>query len=118
MLPASDWPVPRGGIKDTSVHSSGVPNMLLASEDIKQKQNEIVQELCESRGGRPWLPVITSLLVSFGIGLSLSLICQPTSEDIKQHYLPTRFLCHVLKSAGQPHLLPRVYMLKSVLLFP
>ena len=24
----------------------------------------------------------------FGIGLSLSLICQPTSEDIKQHYLP------------------------------
>ena len=22
-LPASDWPVPRGGIKDTSVHSSG-----------------------------------------------------------------------------------------------
>ena len=25
----------------------------------------------------------------FGIGLSLSLICQPTSEDIKQHYLPT-----------------------------
>ena len=34
--------------------------MLLASEDIKQKQNErifpsIVQELCESRGGRPGL---------------------------------------------------------------
>ena len=25
----------------------------------------------------------------FGIGLSLSLICQLTSEDIKQHYLPT-----------------------------
>ena len=24
----------------------------------------------------------------FGIGLSLSLICQLTSEDIKQHYLP------------------------------
>ena len=23
------------------------------------------------------------------IGLSLSLICDPTSEDIKQHYLPT-----------------------------
>ena len=23
MLPASDWPVPRGGTKDTSVHSSG-----------------------------------------------------------------------------------------------
>ena len=25
----------------------------------------------------------------FGIGLSLSLKCQLTSEDIKQHYLPT-----------------------------
>ena len=38
--------------------------MLLASEDIKQKQNErtngsvIVQELCESRGGRPGLSVL------------------------------------------------------------
>ena len=32
--------------------------------------------------------------------------------------MPARFLYHVLKSAGQPHLLPRVYMLKSVLLFP
>ena len=45
--------------------------MLLASEDIKQKQNErtkgigyIVQELCESRGGRPGLSVLTSLVVS------------------------------------------------------
>ena len=54
----------------------------------------IVQELCESRGGRPGLSVLTSLLVSvevetiepcFGIGLSLSLICQPTAEDFKQH---------------------------------
>ena len=58
----------------------------------------IVQELCESRGGRPGLSVLTSLLVSvdvsysescFGIGLSLSLICQLTSEDVTQHYLPT-----------------------------
>ena len=55
----------------------------------------IVQELCESRGGRPGLSVLTSLLVSVdvklvGIGLSrLSLTCQPTSEDIEQHYLPT-----------------------------
>ena len=58
----------------------------------------IVQELCESRGGRPGLSVLTSLLVSvdvklyiepcLSIGLSLSLICQLTSEDIKQHYLP------------------------------
>ena len=55
-----------------------VPNMLLASEDIKQKQNErtnerriavIVQELCESRGGRPGLSVLTSLLVSVDVKL-------------------------------------------------
>ena len=52
----------------------------------------IVQELCENRGGRPGLAVLTSLLVSVdvGIGLSLSLICHlMASEDIKQHYLPT-----------------------------
>ena len=45
--------------------------MLLASEDIKQKQNErtngIVQELCESQGGRPGLSVLTSLLVSVDV---------------------------------------------------
>ena len=46
--------------------------MLLASEDIKQKQNErtacdIVQELCESRDGRPELSVLTSLLVSVDV---------------------------------------------------
>ena len=53
----------------------------------------IVQELCESRGVRPGLSVLTSLLVSgiepcFGIGHNLSLICQVTSEDIK-HQLTT-----------------------------
>ena len=56
----------------------------------------IVQELCESRGGRPGLSVLTNLLVSvdvkytepcFGIGHSLSLICQLTSEDIKHHFI-------------------------------
>ena len=55
----------------------------------------IVQELCESRGGRPGLSILTNLLVSvdvkiycpcFGIGHNLSLICQLTSEDIKQHF--------------------------------
>ena len=60
----------------------------------------IAQELCESRGGRPGLSVLTSLLVSvdvklFGIGLSLSLICQLTSEDIEQHYLPNYSLIMV-----------------------
>ena len=55
-------------------------------------------ELCESRGGRPGLSVLTNLLVSvdvklgiiepcFGIGLSLFLICQLTSEDIKHHFI-------------------------------
>ena len=38
-------------------------------------------------------------------------------ERVKQKQ-NERFLYHVLKSAGQPHLLSRVYMLKSVLLFP
>ena len=69
-----------------------------ADDDVKQDgqvPSFIVQELCESRGGRPGLSVLTSLLVSvdlklyvqysFCTGLSLSLICQPTSEDIKQH---------------------------------
>ena len=63
----------------------------------------IVQELCESRGGRPGLSVLTSLLVSvdvkkfsiepcFGIGHNLSLICQLTSEDIK-HQLASSSAC-------------------------
>ena len=54
-------------------------------------QSLIVQELCESPGGRPGLSVLMSLLVSVdvrryhfepcsGIGLSLSLICQLTSQ--------------------------------------
>ena len=49
------------------------------------KAKVIIQEQCESRGGRPGLSVLTSLLVSvdvklhdieqcFGIGLSLSLM--------------------------------------------
>ena len=59
----------------------------------------IVQELCESRGGHPGLSVLTSLLVSVGVKLywtmlrHWSLICQLTSEGIKQHYLPTYLLC-------------------------
>ena len=60
-----------------------------------------VQELCESRGGRPGLSVLISLTVSvhvkqhqvelcFGIGHSLSLICQPTSEDMKLYITTTK----------------------------
>ena len=50
-LPASYWPVPRGGIKD-----SACPVLVV-----------IVQELCESRGERPGLSVLTSLLVSVDV---------------------------------------------------
>ena len=65
----------------------------------------IVQELCEGRGGRPGLSVLTSLLASvdvriiepcFGIGHNLSLICQLTSEDIKHQLImsPPEWLVH------------------------
>ena len=67
----------------------------------------IVQELFESRGGRPGLSVLTSLLdfryiePCFGIGLSLSLICQLTSEDIKLHFIIINctFLIKIIKRA-------------------
>ena len=52
-----------------------------------------------SREGRPGRSVLTSLMVYADakqycsrIGLSLSLICQPTSEDIKQHRKKTKTL--------------------------
>ena len=60
----------------------------------------IVQELCESRGGCPGLSILTSYAEPcFGTGLSLSLICQPTAEDIKQHNQteplePHIYICH------------------------
>ena len=78
---------------------------LKRSQDIREGRSAaglIVQELCESRGGRPGLSVLTSLLVSvdvkiycisalvtpcFGIGHNLSLICQLTSEDIKHQLI-------------------------------
>ena len=41
------------------------PQSSLASVDV----NGIVQELCESRGGRPGLSVLTSLLVSVDVKL-------------------------------------------------
>ena len=56
----------------------------------------LLLELCESRGGRPGLSVITSLLVSVDVKNywtvlwhchNVSLICQLTSEDIKQHFI-------------------------------
>ena len=83
----------------TLTKASNTASTLMVSVDVKHHvyllYSFIVQELCESRGGRPRMSILTSLLVSvdvklyiepcFGIGLSLSLICQPTPEDIKQH---------------------------------
>ena len=87
---------------------------VISGRGLRQADPHLVQELCESRGGRPGLSVLASLLVSvdvklywtilrhwsqisyvepyFGIGLSLSLICQLTFEDIKQHYIPAGWL--------------------------
>ena len=85
------------------LHTPFCPSLinLMVSVDVKHHvyllgRRFIVQELCESRGGRPGLSVLTSLLVSvdvkiyepcFGIGLSLSLICQLTSEDLKHQLI-------------------------------
>ena len=49
-----------------------IPSLIghLASVDVKQhkpSRRVIVQELCESRGGRPGLSVLTSLLVSVDV---------------------------------------------------
>ena len=57
-----------------------------------EREKDIVQELCESRGGRPGLSVLTSLLVSVDVklyrtGHSFSLRCQLTSEDINHHFI-------------------------------
>ena len=82
----------------------------------------IVQELCESRGGHPGLSVLTSLLVSvdvkiiepcFGIGHNLSLICQLTSEDIKQHFTITAATCP--EDADLSSLITRVGSMTSAL---
>jgi len=65
----------------------------------------IVQELCENRGGHPGLSNLTSLKISVDvkksyiepcsyIGLSLSLICQPTSKDTKHHMKEGKKACY------------------------
>ena len=63
----------------------------------RDNQSLVVQEPCESRGGRPGLSVLTSLLVSVDVKQYWTMlahwsqlvpnidICQPTSEDIKHH---------------------------------
>ena len=56
-----------------SFTSSPVPNKPKVSVDVKQHERkscvDIDQELCESRGGRPGLSVLTSLLVSADVKL-------------------------------------------------
>ena len=69
----------------------------MTSEDIKhQLIIIIVQELCESRGGRPELSVLTSLLVFVDVKNYWTMLWHwsqlvpnmstRTSEDIKQHF--------------------------------
>ena len=45
----------------------------------------IVQELCESRGGRPELSVLTSLLVSVDVKIYWSQLFPNMSADIQGH---------------------------------
>ena len=65
----------------------------------------LVQELCESRGGRPGLSVLTSLPASVDVKIYWTMlrhwsqlvpnICQPTSEDIKHHFIIMFCCCKV-----------------------
>ena len=67
--------------------------MLLASEDIKQKQNERTNERCQkcrwqvTAKTRIHLTYVAFIEPCFGIGHNLSLICQMTSEDIKHQLI-------------------------------
>ena len=72
-LPASDWPMLRGGIKDSACPVCR-PSLRSRTVSVDVKHHvyllrfvAIVQELCESRGGRPGLSVLTSLLVSVDV---------------------------------------------------
>ena len=52
------------------VDVQGSPSVHTVSVDVKQHSTSvcvIAQELCESRGGRPGLSVLTSLLVSVDV---------------------------------------------------
>ena len=63
--PEERWNRFKGNVTRTSGRSGGVHNKRF-SERI---YTIIVQELCESRGGRPGLSVLTSLLVSVDVKL-------------------------------------------------
>ena len=84
--------------------------------------------MCKSRGGCPGLSVLTSLLVPvdvnlrslsytepyLGIGHSLSLICQLTSEDIEHHFI---IIINDLSSSSTINDLSPVYLLRSLVLY-
>ena len=98
---------PRASFVDPSEHVIHTPSwyrktpfIFVPTERKKMKTNilifVIVQELCESRGGRPGLRPNESsgfrgrkaiLNHASALGHSLSLICQLTSEDIKHHFI-------------------------------
>ena len=46
-----------------------LPGVTAYKKDSRTKRKAIVLELCESRGGRPGLSVLTSLLVSVDVKL-------------------------------------------------
>ena len=68
----------------------------------------ILQELCESRGGRPGLSVLTSLLVSVDVKLYWTMLrhwsqlVPNMSTDSKQHYLPTYHLHPPFPASSRP----------------
>ena len=47
--------------------SSAILNNVVKLNTLRTEGGHIVQELCESRGGRPGLSVLTSLLVSVDV---------------------------------------------------
>ena len=51
----------------TPLHKKGPKNLCNNYRPISLLSGVIVQELCESRGGRPGLSVLTSLLVSVDV---------------------------------------------------
>ena len=64
------WPVPTHSpthVQFIHLSSHSEKEEQRACIKTKQKQHVIVQELCESRGGRPGLSVLTSLLVSVDV---------------------------------------------------
>ena len=57
------------GVCVTHAHLLNVPTKFCRRKRRKKWKYFIVQELCESRGGRPGLSVLTSLLVSVDVKL-------------------------------------------------